>query len=53
MTNKICFQMYGFIPEFARLLGDDVKETHLCNPVLETELWKLLAALNVLHTWYV
>lgn len=53
MTNKICRQMYVFIPEFARFLGDDAKETHLCNPVLKKELWKLLAALTVFHTWYV
>jgi hypothetical protein len=30
--------MCGFVPEFARLLGDDVKETHICNPVLEKAL---------------
>jgi len=36
--NKICCQMYGFIPEFACLLGDDAKEIHLCNPVLERAL---------------
>jgi hypothetical protein len=45
--------MYGFVPEFARLLGDDAKETHLCNPVLEKGLWKLLAAFTVFHTWHV
>jgi len=53
LANKICCQMYGFIPELARLLGDDAKEIHLCNPVLEKELWKLLAGLTVFHTWYV